>query len=25
VAPGQPFTVKTYHMQPGARVQIVTK
>ena len=25
VAPGQPFTVKTFHLQPGARVQITAK
>lgn len=25
VAPGRPFTVKTFHLQPGAHIQIVTK
>ena len=25
VAPGRPFTVKTFHLEPGARVQVVAK
>jgi alpha-L-fucosidase 2 len=25
VAPGQPFTLKTFHLQPGARIQILAR